>query len=378
MNSKTPFTILAVDDHPDVLLLIKAALPEYHVITANSGEEALSMLLSHDADLILLDIRMAGKDGIETAVLLKDQKQTTDIPIIFMSAIDRTDRYVFKGFQSGAIDFIFKPFEPEILRAKVSVFAELFKKTKELQRSERELLSMNQQLQEAANRLRLLSSQLLDVQEKERKRIAGELHDGLLGSLNTIKFSLEGLVKQMGNDAAAGKSLNALLTRVQEAIDETRRMMVELRPSILDDLGILAAMSWLCREFQKHHPQIRLEKQTDIPEEEIPEMLQTAIFRISQEALNNVLNHSQADLIKVSLRKNLSQVELTIQDNGVGFDVDKQLSWQGSKKGLGLISMRERTERLGGTFAIESVEPGGTSIQATWTVDKEKPVVNDL
>jgi signal transduction histidine kinase len=131
-------------------------------------------------------------------------------------------------------------------------------------------------------------------------------------------------------------------------------------------LGILTTLDWHCREFQKTFAHIRIEKEMDISENDVPPSLKTVIYRISQEALNNIAKHSKADLITLSLRKNDGPIELTVQDNGQGFDMERIFSVKSDRKGLGLGSMRERAELSGGTFTIESILGKGTTIRASW------------
>jgi PAS domain S-box-containing protein len=228
-----------------------------------------------------------------------------------------------------------------------------------------------QALRESESRLRMLSSELLKAQESERKRIARELHDSIVSSLSAVSLSIEGILAQGKRGKEWTESLHTLTSIVQRAITEIRRIIADLRPSVLDDLGAAAAMDWLCREFQKVYSHIRVERRVEAAEEEIPDALKTAIFRISQEALNNVAKYSRADLVEVSLRKRAGRIELVIRDNGQGFHPQSALSADGSRKGLGLISMRERTELSGGSFAVESAEGAGAAIRASWPLVRE-------
>jgi signal transduction histidine kinase len=222
-------------------------------------------------------------------------------------------------------------------------------------------------LKESENLLRVLTSQLLTAQENERKLVANELHDSIGSSLNAIKFSLENIISQMEQRGAAPDSLRGLISITQQAIEESRRIQTNLRPSILDDLGILTTLDWHCREFQKTFSHIRIEKKIELSEEDVPHFLKTVIYRISQEALNNIAKHSKADLITLCLRKNSGPIELILQDNGQGFDVEKIFSMETYRKGFGLSSMRERTELSGGSFMIESIQGKGTTIRASWS-----------
>jgi PAS domain S-box-containing protein len=230
--------------------------------------------------------------------------------------------------------------------------------------------NLEEELKDSENRLRHLSSQLLTVQENERKRISREIHDSLGQSLSAIKFKVEGITQQMHQSRRKkiAESLGTILPIIQISIEESRRIQMDLRPSVLDDLGIIATLNWFSREFRQTYSAIRIEKETDIEENEVPDTLKTVIYRISQEALNNIAKHSKADLVRLFLKKKEDKIELIIEDNGKGFDLDKILSLERSKRGLGLTSMQERAELSGGTFEMESILGKGTTIKATWPI----------
>lgn len=138
--------------------------------------------------------------------------------------------------------------------------------------------------------------------------------------------------------------------------------MADLRPSVLDDLGIIAAMNWFCREYQKTYIQISVENQIELSETDVPDSLKTPIFRISQEAMNNIAKYSKASLVNLYLRKQNDKILLTIQDNGQGVEVDT------TKRGMGLSTMRERAQLSGGTFDLETAIGKGTIVSASWPV----------
>jgi len=142
---------------------------------------------------------------------------------------------------------------------------------------------------------------------------------------------------------------------------------MDLRPSMLDDLGILATISWLCRQFQTTFPSVYIETDIEIQEDEVPNLLKTVIYRILQEGLNNISKHSQAYLVSLSLKRKDNKLELTLQDNGRGFDLEEALVVPSSRRGLGLTSMRERAELSRGSFIIESNPGKGTTIRAEWS-----------
>ena len=223
-------------------------------------------------------------------------------------------------------------------------------------------------LRESDKELRILSNQLLSAEEKERKRIARELHDGIGQALSAIKFSVEHSLRELynGPDHAEINSLETVIPLTQKTIEEVRRIVKDLRPSILDDLGILATITWFCREFQNVYTSIKIIKEIAILESDIPSPLKTVIYRILQEALNNVAKHSRADLVHLSLHLIDDAVKLKVHDNGKGFDLTKAISLRPSRRGFGLASMRERAQLSGARFQIDSVEGKGTTLRVVW------------
>jgi signal transduction histidine kinase len=231
-----------------------------------------------------------------------------------------------------------------------------------------ELVTANEQLKKSEDELRILSSQLLTAQEQERGRIARELHDGIGQSLSAIKFKIEDAIGQLGKDVAGSSvnSLTSLIPLIQSTVEEVRKITMALRPSTLDDLGILATIAWFCREFQETYANVKIQKEIGLEEADIPESLKTVIFRVVQEALNNVAKHSGADSVTIFLTKRDDTIELTIEDNGRGFDLKEAFDIVGSKRGFGLGSMKERIELSGGSFSLESIRREGTTVKAYW------------
>jgi signal transduction histidine kinase len=223
-------------------------------------------------------------------------------------------------------------------------------------------------LRESGKELRIISNQLLSAEEKERKRMARDLHDGIGQALSAIKFSVENSLRQLRNEADHPelKSLEAVIPLAQKTIEEVRRIVKDLRPSILDDLGILATINWFCREFQNVYAGIRIKTKIYIQESDIPSPLKTVIYRILQEALNNVAKHSRASLVQLKLDKSGNRIDLQIQDNGLGFDLAKTISLKPSQRGFGLASMRERAGLSGAAFEIVSSAGKGTAIRVQW------------
>jgi PAS domain S-box-containing protein len=219
-----------------------------------------------------------------------------------------------------------------------------------------------EELAKSRKRLQQLATQLLLAQEKERKRVAMELHDGLLSELAATKYLLEGKVMQLdqGKPVESGE-LRRVADILAGAMKEARRLMNNLHPSILDELGLIATIDWLCGEYQRSYPHIAVEKEIAFSEKDIAADVRVVIYRILQEALNNFARHGKGNRVALSLSKSDGTFALAIRDNGQGFDLAKV------QKGLGLESMKERVELSGGEFQIESGIGQGTTIRAIWS-----------
>ncbi|AGP54619.1 MULTISPECIES: response regulator [Streptomyces] len=206
--------ILLVDDRPENLLALEAILSalDQTLVRASSGEEALKALLTDDFAVILLDVQMPGMDGFETAAHIKRRERTRDIPIIFLTAINHGPHHTFRGYAAGAVDYISKPFDPWVLRAKVSVFVDLYMK--------------NCQLREQASLLRL---QLEGGQPAagEAKESAGLLAE-LSARLAAVEEQAEALSKQL--DESADAAAVATAAHLERKLTGLRRALDALEP----------------------------------------------------------------------------------------------------------------------------------------------------
>jgi PAS domain S-box-containing protein len=243
--------------------------------------------------------------------------------------------------------------------------ADLMVANARLQKEIEERKGAEEALERSMGELHLLSSRLLTIQEDERKAIALDLHDTIAQSLSAVRMFLEAEISAMALSPPARVSLERIFGMLGDCIAELRKIIYHLRPSILDDLGIIIAIQRYCEEFQAANHEIRVNLRVTEKEKDIPETYKIVVFRILQEALNNVAKHSQARNVTVSLRKESGGVELAVKDDGAGFDVDDRGS-QGLGNGIGLSSMKERVHLSGGSISIQSRKGGGTSIIASW------------
>ena len=216
--------------------------------------------------------------------------------------------------------------------------------------------------------LRQLSSRILSAEEKERKRIARDLHDGLGQLLGAVKFRVESFLLGLDGDHPGNNrgTLEEVVTLIRRTIEEMRRILADLRPSILDDLGIVPTINWLCREFQQAHADVSMEKTLLVEERDVPDELKTVIYRVFQESLNNVAKHSRARRVRLALYREKGGLVLEIEDDGIGFDPNAIPAHAEGSEGIGLHSIRERCRFSGGRFDLNARQGKGTSIRVTW------------
>ncbi len=389
MNSGANGTILVVDDDMLTVEMCKHLLEveDYMVITAANGKEALEQARGEMPDLILLDIVMPEMGGYRACMELKRQEETKDIPVIFMSGLTETFDKV-KAFSAGGADFISKPVEPLELLARVKNQIALGRLQHELKTinadlerrvaaRSRELSLANEALTAeveerkqteraltlSQQQLRALYGQLAALEEAERRRLARELHDQVGQNLTALGINLNVVLNQL-SDASKAKvkaRLNDSVGIAAETAGAIRDVMAALRPQVLDDYGLKAALQMEAERFA-----LRTGIATEVVgEEELPRAsdgLETALFRIAQEALTNISKHGQAQKAMVRLEQTNGRLRLSIEDDGVGFDPDAVSP--GRHSGWGLMNMRERIQAHNGSLEVVSAPGEGTRIVA--------------
>jgi two-component system, NarL family, sensor histidine kinase UhpB len=225
------------------------------------------------------------------------------------------------------------------------------------------LNSIVNQLEERNRQLRALSERAIQAQEKERIRIARCLHDDTGQSLSTLIIALERLENRIPESTAElEQRLVAARRLAAGSLEELRRIIYDLRPSILDDLGLVSAIRWYARTYLEPQAiQVRL----FMPEEDfkLPEELATALFRITQEAISNIVRHAAAKTVMITLCLSEQDVSLQIKDDGLGFDVESLASQAPPPQRLGLLGIQERVDLLGGVLSVESNPGQGSRLQ---------------
>jgi PAS domain S-box-containing protein len=219
--------------------------------------------------------------------------------------------------------------------------------------------------QDSEQKLRLLASQLLTVQEKERRRVSRELHDELGQALTVLKIHLGDIEKKLRRDQPELKaSCEHLLGYIDAVIENVRRLSWDLSPSILEDLGLSSSLKYLVQETCRNHHMLHAVALDEIDQLFSPEA-RINIYRIFQEALTNIVRHADATRIDVEIKKEENRVSFLIKDNGKGFDLKKARPRALGKRGLGLTTMQERALLAGGTLSIRSQKGKGTAIKLT-------------
>ncbi len=222
-------------------------------------------------------------------------------------------------------------------------------------------------LEEDAERLHRLSGAILEAQEEERRRIARELHDEAAQALTSLLVRIR-LLERSPNPEEARRHVQELRQLTAAALEEVRRVALELRPTILDDLGLAAALDWRVEEFNAAGG-ARAALSVEGVEGRLPGPVELALFRVVQEALTNVARHGQATTVNVCLRREAGSLVLTIQDDGVGFD--PTTPGTAAPRGLGLVGMRERMSLVGGELHLASRPGHGTRITARVPLDRQ-------
>lgn len=333
--------ILVVDDEMLNRTLLSTNLHEsgYTVELAEDGQQALQLLRTREFDAVLLDLIMPRMDGYQVLTEMKSDALLRRIPVIVISAMDDMESIV-RCIEMGATDYLAKPFNPALLHARIRG----------------SLASLQEERMEL---LREQFAQVTAVQEEERKRIARELHDGLVPVLASLSIRMHTVAKRLDREGhPESGEIRELAEQAQASSRDIRRLIHDLRPVALDELGLVPALRQHLTHCENEHG-LAIDLTADNGQR-LAGPIETVLFRIVQEAVNNVLRHAQAQHVSVRLIRDREQVTLQVVDDGQGFDT--QLTRSG--KHIGLWSMRERVEQLGGQFEVRSSPGRGTVVTA--------------
>ncbi len=357
-------SVLIVDDDQGSLLAMREVLVPLgaKLVTASSGEEALKRVLEEDFAAILLDVRMPGIDGFTTASMIRERKRSRYTPIIFLTAASEDLASMFRGYRSGAVDFLMKPVIPEVLRSKLSIFVGLHDMNAMLNAELGERALTEQRLRTSEENLRALATHLQSVREEERIHIAREIHDELGQALTGLKFDIKSFMTTCGDNSTVERAEKSrgLATAIDRIINSVRRIASGLRPEVLDEIGLAAAVEWQAREFQRRtgvRCSLNIAGKFSDPDKD----RSTALFRIFQELLTNVARHAHATRINVALSQSRDAISLVVEDNGRGVR-DAELE---SPRSLGMLGLRERVFAFGGSIAFRGEEGKGTTVSVS-------------
>ena len=376
-SSSHTASILVVDDHTDNLLLLSDILEDqgYDIRIANSGSVALDSVNKIIPDLILLDINMPEMSGYEVCSALKGSPDTAEIPVIFISGLDQISDKV-KAFEHGGVDYISKPFQVAEVIARVQMQLTLQNKKKQIVAANIELAEIksqlvakvrtrtadlemsNDKLRQSEQKLRELSAYLQQVREEEKAHIAQEVHDELGATLTALNMDIHWLTNRLPDaPPLVLEKIADMAGLVSTAAQASNRIVTNLRPSVLDDLGLIAAIEWQAEDFAKRYG-IACPVSTNIEYLNLSTDRSTAVFRIFQESLTNIAKHANARQVDVMLMRRGEDFFLQIADDGVGLRDGKAER----KNSHGVKGMMERARYLGGELHLESEKGAGVRV----------------
>ena len=350
---KKPILILVVDDDVQMRSAIYHIIKKsgYDCLVAGNGTDAFEFLKANPVDVVVADIVMPGMDGIQ---LLKKIKAACDSDVMVMTGY--TSSYSFdQVIEQGAADFIEKPIKSRELILRLKRILRMRKILEEKNRTETAL-------KEKEIQLRKIGQRTIKNEEEIRKGLAMELHDRIGQNLTALNLNLNVLKTHFPSDdpSRAFRIIEDSLELVSMTTVDVRDIMTRLRPVGLDDYGLSGAVGWYVKQFSKRSG-ISVETDMDGYINRLPLFIETILFRITQEAFTNILKHSGATRVNVTLTESVGDVEYTISDNGNGFDTGSIQA--GGKSGWGLMIMKERLATNNAEIDIQSEIGKGTTLK---------------
>jgi len=347
--------LLLIDDSVDDMILITEYLRSdgFDVNCKMIGSEAaLQKELEHNLwDVIVCDYFMPGFSSSRALELLRQGEY--EIPLLVVSG-GLDERFAVDSLKAGAFDFVTKG---NLVRLPSAI-----KNAMTAYDLVRQQKVANRALESSRLQLRRLAAHGQNLREEERGRFARDLHDDLGSGMAALKMDLKWLIKRVeGQDAEADEKLAGMTRLIDSAIASVRQVITEMRPSIIDDLGLLAAIEWQLEAFGKRHEiKVELDRNCDeILFRNKDKDSDISIFRIFQEALNNIAKHASATSVMVAVIDEGDVFIITISDDGCGFDVNTREN----SDSFGIISMKERVLVMGGRIDVISSPGNGTFVK---------------
>ena len=391
-NSK--IKVLLVDDREENLFSIESILKrdDYRLIKASSGREALKVLLKeYDFSLILMDVQMPDLNGFETASLIYQRDKLKNIPIIFITAYDYGDDNVYQGYKMGAVDYIYKPINRDLLRAKISVFIELYKKNRQLQEQERKLIAINNELEKRVNERTeelVKKNRELEVKNNELERINGDMDNFIYSASHDLKApiaNLEGLV------AMLNKKLRGKLADGERKLFEMIDLSIKKFNHTIKDLTDIAKIQKEAEgaqeeiSFKEIFDDIKSDSLKVIDESKAticeyydePQITFTRknLRSICYNLFSNALKYRDAKrdpVVHIHTYKRNGQVVLSVADNGLGlsekhknkmFTMFRRFHNHVEGSGIGLYIVKKIIENNGGRIELESEQGKGSTFK---------------
>jgi len=377
--SSTSQTILAVDDNDAIRYSVARRLRDagFHVIEAATGAEALR-LAREEPVLITLDINLPDIDGFEVCRRLKNDPATREIPVLHLSASCVGPDHRVRGLDGGADAYLTAPIDQQELVATVKALlrmreaqTEARRRATEAEVARQELKAVNEtletrvqqrtaELQQEISEVQRLSSFLLQAQDDERRRISRELHDSTGQLLVALKLNVDQLKSEFTSANGNGEGQRILQDTeavVEEMSRQLRTMSYLLHPPLLDEAGLASALRWYVDGFATRSSlQVTLDVPSDLGR--LPQVLETTIFRLVQESLTNIHRHSESKTGSIRIVRKENEVLVDVSDEGKGFSFESSVEGRTSRPGVGILGMRERVHRFGGTLEIVSGSSG--------------------
>ncbi len=348
--------IYVVEDELIVARDIRMQLAELGYAVAGhstTAEDALENVRTLLPDLVLMDINLAGRlDGIGAAQIIRTE---LDIPVVFLTAFTADD-VLERAKLTEPYGYILKPFSERELRTVLEMA--LYKSGAE------------RTIRQDARQLKQMAQRVIAVQESERRNLALELHDELGQSLTAIKINME-TRKRLDASKLEGFDRKTIEI-IDDAILKVRNLALSLRPGLLDDLGLLAALEWMVNQ-RSHSSGIVFELESNLGSQRLSSAIETTFFRVAQEAVTNVQRHSRASHAFIGLTRTDSDLTLVVHDNGCGFDMAAMAQKAASGKSLGMVGMHERALLIGARIDISQRPDGRSQVQLFCPLGPELP-----